>query len=102
MANRRATLVRSLKLDGKWRYCSPFVSTKGRKEKPTISPDYVVLRGKKFLVPMLVTPRVSGVLSSLLPFVAAASAFDDPLWPEYPPAEVCLAQLGYAGQCRPT
>jgi integrase len=52
MANRRATLVRSLKLDGKWRYCAPFISTKGRNEKPRISPDYVVLEGKKFLVPM--------------------------------------------------
>lgn len=52
MANRRATVVRSLKLDGKWRYCSPVVSIKGRKEKPRVSPDYVLLDGEKFLVPM--------------------------------------------------
>lgn len=53
MANKRVAVVRSIKIEGKWRYCSPWENTKGRKEKTSLSPDYVNYpKGQKFLVPM--------------------------------------------------
>ncbi len=41
MANRRVALIRTVKIDGKWKYLAPVVSEKGR-----ISPEFVVLDGK--------------------------------------------------------
>jgi integrase len=52
MANRKVALVRSLKLNGKWIHTRPFVSLKGRSEKERVSPDYVILKKQKFLVPV--------------------------------------------------
>jgi hypothetical protein len=54
MANRKVAIVRSLKLEGSrnWTHTRPLITSKGRKEKEPVSPDYVILKRVRFLVPM--------------------------------------------------
>ena len=46
MANRKVAIVRSIKLEGRWHHTRPIVTSKGRKERELVSPDYVKLRGE--------------------------------------------------------